>query len=124
MSFRNTTVALILAAAAAPAAFADTGSTWVGGEAGFAEHSVAGQRTREQVRQEYLQFRDHPVLSDGTILLPGEAGYVTASEAPFADNKPSAPHSHAMGNVSFTYSQQPPMTEAEQRAYREQYTPF
>jgi hypothetical protein len=121
MSFRNAAIAMIISASAIPAAFANSGSTWVGGEAGFTEHAMGGQRTREQVNQEYLRFRDHPVLADGTILLQGEAGYVSANEAPFADNQPNGPHTHVLGNTSTVRPQVAPMTQAEQRAYREQY---
>ncbi|MBA3772391.1 MAG: DUF4148 domain-containing protein [Ramlibacter sp.] len=41
-----------MAAAAAPAAFASSGSTWVGGEAGFQTHAQQSPTSREQVRSE------------------------------------------------------------------------
>lgn len=121
MPFRKTALAFLIAAAAAPAAFADSGSTWIGGEAGFAEHAVNGQRTRAQVEQEYLSFRDHPVYPDGTVFVQGEAGYVSANQGSGADRQPSHPHTHALGNAGIAGDKVLPLTEAERRAIREQY---
>ena len=70
---------LIAAAAAAfiPAAFADTGSTWVGGEIGFASHPTQSSRTREQVRAELMTFvREGGQLARGELsLLPHQHTY-------------------------------------------------
>lgn len=69
-----------LAAAAIPAAFAGSGSTWVGGEAGFATHPVQTGLTRAQVRAELAQF-----VRDGGSLASGERDY-------------KQPHQHAYAN--------------------------
>lgn len=121
MTFRTTALAIIFSVAAIPAAFANTGYTAVGGEAGFNQHRTVSERSREQVRQEYLQFRKQPVTADGTVVLQGEAGYLSASQGAFADNKPSGPHTHAMGNAPAPSVQPAPVSAAEGRAYREQY---
>lgn len=122
MSFRKTTLALVVAAAAAPAAFASSGATWIGGEAGFAEHALTSQRTRAEVQQEYLAFRDHPVYADGTVFIQGELGYVPANQGVFADRQPSEPHTHALGNSgSPNVMQAAPLSDAERRDIRQQY---
>lgn len=76
MSVSKATFALVLAGAAIPAAFAGTGSTWVGGEQGFETHSVQSSLSRADVRQDFLAFRGNPVTADGGRLVGGEAGYV------------------------------------------------
>lgn len=75
MSLRQSVLALIIAAAAAPAAFANSGATWVGGEAGFQLHPTHSQTTREQVRAEFEAFRRNPVTADGYDVVGGELGY-------------------------------------------------
>lgn len=122
MSFRKTAFAFIVAAAAAPVAFADTGSTWIGGEAGFADHAVTGERTRAAVRQELRAFRDHPAYLDGTVFIQGEAGYVSANQGASADRQPGAPHTHTMGNTGTAATMNAaPMSDAQRRNLREQY---
>jgi hypothetical protein len=76
MSFRTTATAIVLAAAAAPAAFAANGATWVGGEAGFREHPIQSQVTREQVRRDLLAFKAQPMDASGGRHVGGEEGYV------------------------------------------------
>lgn len=121
MNLRKTILALSVAAAAAPAAFADN---FVGGEAGWdTSHAAAvtSTRTREQVQREYEAFRAHPVLSDGTVVIQGEVGYVSANQAVGFDNTPSGPHTHALGNAAAPAAKAAPLTEAERRAYQDQY---
>lgn len=120
MNVRKTLIALSIAAAAAPAAFA---GNFVGGELGYDSHPVNGPLTRAQVQKEYEAFRAHPVLSDGTVMVQGEAGYVSANQGAFVDREPAAPHSHVMGNNASQVTRAAPtaLTEAERRAYREQY---
>ena len=72
----KTVLALALAGAAIPAAFAGSGSTWVGGEQGFETHAVRSQLSRSDVQKEFLGFRANPVTPDGGRLVGGEAGYV------------------------------------------------
>lgn len=76
MSVFKSILALALAGAALPAAFAGSGSTWVGGEQGFETHAVQSQLTRSDVQREFLAFRANPVTADGGRLVGGEAGYV------------------------------------------------
>ena len=120
MNVRKTILALTVAAAAVPAAFANN---FVGGEIGYDSHPVNSTVTREQLQREYQAFRAHPVLADGTVVLQGEAGYVSPNQGAFADQIPARPHSHVMGNMAAPASKSSPapMTEAERRAYREQY---
>lgn len=58
MSIRKMIVAAAVAPVAVPATFAETGSTWVGGELGFDSHAVHGPKSRAQVRAELEQYRD------------------------------------------------------------------
>ena len=119
MNFRKTLLILSVAAAAAPAAFAND---FVGGEVGYATHpSEAAAVSRSQVRDEYLAFRQHPVLADGTVALTGEAGYVSPNQGSFADSQPAAPHTHVVANASTAQRVAAPMTPAERHAYEEQY---
>lgn len=118
MNIRKTILAFSLAAAAVPAAFADN---FVGGEAGWATHAVNGPLTREQVQQEYEAFRAHPVFFDGTVMIQGEAGYVSRNQGVAVDRTPSGPHIHVLGNAAAPSAQMTPLTDAERRAYRDQY---
>ena len=76
MSAFKTVLALALAGATVPAAFAASGSHWVGGEQGFKTHAVQSQFSRSDVAKEFLAFRANPVTADGGRLVGGEAGYV------------------------------------------------
>lgn len=118
MNIRKIFLALSVAAIAAPAAFADN---FVGGEQGYETHPSAGKITRSQVQQEYFAFKTHPVLSDGTVMLQGELGYVSPVQGAFADRVPSEPHTHVLGNTTADPAKNMPLSDAEQRAAREQY---
>lgn len=98
MNVRTTILAAALAASALPAAFANDYAT---GEIGYNSHpeQAASGLTREQVRTELTSFVAHPVLSDGSVLVGGEAGTVGAIEGAFADRQPDAPHTHVLGNT-------------------------
>lgn len=76
MSIRKTILAVAITAAAVPAAFANSGATWVGGELGFQPHAVQSTKTREQVRAEFEAFRRQPVAGDGYMVVQNEIGYV------------------------------------------------
>jgi hypothetical protein len=65
--------AAALSAAAIPAAFATSGSTWVGGEIGFTSHPTQSQASRSQV-QEGAQQRG-ATTADGYDVVGGELGY-------------------------------------------------
>lgn len=69
MSFRQTALAFIIAAAA-PAAFAEAGQ-WINGEIGFVPAPVQSTLTREQVRSELSSF-----IKRGGETSVGERGYV------------------------------------------------
>lgn len=120
MKVRNTLIALSIAAVAAPAAFANN---FVGGELGYDSHPVSSPLTRAQVRQDFQAFRTHPVLSDGTVMVQGELGYVSANQGAFVDREPAGPHTHVMGSNAAQPTLVAPasLTEAERRAYRDQY---
>jgi hypothetical protein len=57
------------------------------------------------------------------VVIQGEAGYVSPAEGAFVDKIPARPHSHVMGNnaAPVASAAAAPRTEAERRAYREQY---
>jgi hypothetical protein len=118
MNLRTTLLALCVAAAATPAVYADN---FVGGELGYESHPATSRLTREQVRLDYLDFRAHPVLADGTVMLQGELGYVPAIQGAFADRVPAAPHSHVLGGNTGPSTAKAAPTDAERRAYRDQY---
>jgi hypothetical protein len=120
MNVRKTLITLAIAAAAAPAAFANN---FVGGELGYDTHPV-DSLTRAQVKKDFESFRAHPVLADGTVLMQGEMGYVSADQGAFADRYPAGPHTHVLGNNAAqpnTQAAAQQMTQAELRAYQEQY---
>jgi hypothetical protein len=118
MSFRNTVLALALSGAAIPAAFADTGSSWVGGEVGFETHAVQSTRSRTEVQREYLAFRNNPVTSDGGRIVGGEAGYLPPQHSyAFQDGRLVHTDMIAHNTPRPTLS----MTAGERRVFQEQY---
>lgn len=76
MSVRKSLFVLAIAAAALPAAFAQSASVFVGGEAGWIDRPVNSTLTREAVRQDFLAFRSNPVAADGGHYAGGEVGYI------------------------------------------------
>ena len=119
MNVRKSILAIAFAATAVPAAFA---GNFVGGELGYESHPSNSSLTRQEVINEYLAFRQHPVQADGTVMLQGELGQVSALEGAFADRTPTAPHTHVLGNAGGpTSAPAAALSEAEQRAMREQY---
>jgi hypothetical protein len=74
---RNMFLAAAFAVASIPAAFADTGVTWVGGETGFTTHPVQSTTTRALVRAELMKFQ-----SDGGQLARGEFALMPHELAP------------------------------------------
>lgn len=69
MSFRQAALAFIVAAATAPAAFAEAGQ-WINGEIGFVPAPVQSTLTREQVRSELVNL-----VKRGGQTAAGERGY-------------------------------------------------
>ena len=76
MSVRTNVIAIALATIAVPAAFAQSSSVFVGGERGWIDRPVQSNTTRQQVTNEYLQFRSNPVMADGGRYVGGQEGYV------------------------------------------------
>ena len=101
MSIRNTLIAAAIAAAAAPAAFATTGVTNVGGEIGVVTHPMRSSGlTREEVRADLQDF-----LRNGGKLPSGDLGvYVppTHEHTYVYENgrRVHADHLRTMGNTS------------------------
>lgn len=118
MNVLKTFLVLTVAAAAIPAAYADR---FVGGELGYEIQPPNSTVSREQAQREYEAFRAHPVYFDGTVMIQGELGYVSANQGAFADRQPGVPHTHSLGNIGIPAAKTSPVTEAERRAYREQY---
>ena len=119
MNVRATLIALSIAAATAPAAFA---GNFVDGELGYGSHPVNGPLTRAEVQKDYEAFRSHPVFADGTVFIQGELGYVSANQGAFVDGDTAGQHTHVLGNVAAPTTQATaPMTEAQRGAYRDQY---
>lgn len=52
MTVKKSVLAIALAAAFVPAAFATSGATWVGGEAGFETHPLQSTKSRAEVIKE------------------------------------------------------------------------
>lgn len=104
MMFRKTVFTLALAGAAIPAAFANSGSTWVGGELGFETHAVQSTKSRSDVQKELEAFRKNPITADGGMLVGGEVGYIPPQHIDHNTPKPN-----------------PVMTTAERRLYQELY---
>ncbi|MCM2250740.1 MAG: DUF4148 domain-containing protein [Ramlibacter sp.] len=75
MSFRHTATAFIVAAAAIPAAFAESGQ-WINGEIGFVPAAPQSTLTREQVKKELADF-----VTRGGQLAAGERGYIEPAGA-------------------------------------------
>jgi hypothetical protein len=70
MSFRQTALAFIVAAATAPAAFAEAGQ-WINGEIGFVPAPAQSTLTREQVRSDLVNF-----IKRGGQTAAGERGHI------------------------------------------------
>lgn len=96
MSIRKMILAAAVAAAAVPAAFADTGSRWVGGELGFESHAVQGPKTRAQVRAELEQY-----VRDGGSVASSELDYLPPHQHNYIVREGRTVHADdaaAMGN--------------------------
>lgn len=118
MSFRKTVFVLALVSASIPAAFANSGSTWVGGEAGFESHPVQSNKSRAVVRQELEAFRANPVTADGGTLVGGEAGYIRPQHS-YAFQGGKLVHTDTIAHN--TPKPSLVTTDAERQLFREQY---
>ena len=67
MLVRKFVFVLALAGATMPAAFANSGNTWMGAERGMEPHAMPSSsgKTRAEVKQELSAFASNPVLADG-----------------------------------------------------------
>lgn len=93
MSIRK--LILAVAVVASPAAFANGGATWVGGEAGFELHALDSTKTRQQVQAELAAFR-----RDGGQTGSGELAYeARRAGVPIQDDG-----LRAMGNAAATFA--------------------
>ena len=118
MFIRKTVVAVALAAAALPAAFANSGSTYINGEVGFQEHPVQGTASRAEVKKELEAFRKNPVTADGGRIINGEIGYVPPQHS-YAFEGGKLVHTDKLAHNTPKPSQV--MTPAERRTYRQNY---
>lgn len=118
MTIRKTILAAALTAAAIPAAFASSGSTWVGGEIGFESHPVQSTKSRAEVISEYQSFQRNPVTADGGVQVGGEVGYVPHQHT-FTFQ--SGQRVHADQFASSGPVQARTMSDAERRAIQELY---
>ena len=118
MSLRKTVFMLALVSASIPAAFASSGSTFVGGENSFETHAMPGSKTRADVQKELQAFRKNPVTADGGMLVGAELGY-TFPQHSYAFQGGKLVHAD-----SITHNTSRPslaMTDTERRMYRELY---
>lgn len=60
MQVRNLSFTAALLIAAAPAAFATSGSRWVGGEVGYELHHMPGTKSRAEVKAELVEAQKSP----------------------------------------------------------------
>ncbi|HQR97021.1 DUF4148 domain-containing protein [Polaromonas sp.] len=118
MLFRKTVFALALAGAAIPAAFANSGGTWVGGEQGFETHTVQSTKSRADVEKELDAFRKNPTTAEGGTLVGGEVGYIPPQHSyAFQDGRLVHTDSIAHNTPKPSLA----MTDAERTLFQEQY---
>ena len=118
MSLRKTVFMLALVSASIPAAFASSGSTFVGGENSFETHAMPGSKTRADVQKELLAFRKNPVTADGGMLVGAELGY-TFPQHSYAFQGGKLVHADSIAHNTSRPSLA--MTDTERRMYRELY---
>jgi hypothetical protein len=118
MLFRKTVFTLALAGASISAAFASSGSTWVGGEAGFEIHPVQSTKSRADVQREFEAFRKNPVTAEGGTAVGGEAGYIPPQHT-YAFRGGKLVHTDSLAHN--TPKPSLAMTDAERRVFQEQY---
>ena len=119
MLFRKTVFALALAGAVIPAAFASSGSTWVGGERGFEAHAVQSSKSRAAIQKEYEAFRKNPVSADGGTLVGNDIGYI------FPQHSSAFQGGKLVHTDRIAHSSPKPelaLTGAERRMYQELYS--
>ncbi|CAN5448186.1 hypothetical protein BH10PSE16_BH10PSE16_11240 [soil metagenome] len=118
MSIRKTIVALALVGAALPAAFANSGTTWVGGDRGFEFHPGNSTKSRAEVQQELEAFRKNPFTADGTKIVNTDKGFISPQHS-YAFQGGTLVHTDTLAHDTSKPSLM--MTDAEKRLQRELY---
>lgn len=119
MLVRKTVFALALVGAAIPAAFANSGSTLVGGELGFETHAMQSTKSRADVQQELEAFRKNPVTADGGKIDGTNIGYINPQHS-YAFQGGKLVHTDNIAHD--TPKPSLAMTDAERRLYQELYS--
>lgn len=119
MLFRKTVFALALVGAAIPAAFANNGTTWVGGERGFEFHANTSTKSRADVQKELEAFRKNPTTADGGKMVSTNIGYINPQHS-YASQGGKLIHTDSIAHD--TPKPSLAMTDAERRLYRELYS--
>ena len=118
MFFQKTVFILALVGATIPVAFANSGSTPVGGEKGFETHKMPSTQSRADVKKEAQAVRNHLTTAHGVTQVNSEAGSVFTQ------------HSHSLQNGALVNTAAAPsvdakpsleMTGMERRQLRELY---
>ena len=123
MSIRKTIVALALAGAALPGAFAASHTGWAGNERGVSiiqssANASASTKTRAEVVQELQAFRKNPVTADGGKIVNTERGFVPAQHS-YAFQGGALVHTDKLAHDTAKPSLV--MTDADKRLQRELY---
>ena len=118
MFFKKTVFVLALVGATIPVAFANSGSTPVGGEKGFETHKMPITKSRAEVKKEAQAVRNHLAAEHGVTQVNSEAGSALTQ------------HSHSLQNGTLVNTTAAPsvsakpsleMTGMDQRQLRELY---
>ncbi|ABM39831.1 DUF4148 domain-containing protein [Polaromonas naphthalenivorans] len=122
MSIRKIIVALTLAGAALPAAFANSAVTSVGNtrDADYPASTLysASTKTRAEVMQELQAFRSNPVTADGGKIVNTERGFAPAQHS-YAFEGGALVHTDKLAHDTAKPSLV--MTDADKRLQRELY---
>ena len=119
MLLRQTVLALALAGAAIPAAFANNGSAVMRGEQGFETHAMPSARSRADVQRELADFRKNLMTAGGGTFTQGETGYV------FPQHSYDFKGGKLVHSDTIDHNKQKPslaMTGEERHAFRKQYS--
>ena len=118
MTIRTTIVALALAGAALPAAFANNGATQGAGYRDFQYHATISTKTRAEVQQELETFRKNPVTADGGKIVNTEIGFVGPQHS-YASQRGTLAHTDTLPHNTAKPSLV--VTDADKRLQRELY---
>ncbi|WP_275098306.1 DUF4148 domain-containing protein [Sedimenticola hydrogenitrophicus] len=118
MSIKKSVIALTLSAFIVPAAFADSGWSWVGGQIGWAPHATPSSKSRAEVNQELENFRDNPVDAAGWSYAGNELGYLPPQHSYRIENGKLAHDDKIDHGTSHPVTA---MAEEERRQYEASY---